>query len=158
MNLNLDLIKEDINSEDDDLYNYNQEDSEKLNSESSTDDFGNNSNEIILIQKDNIESDEPKVMQFIKFCIKNGIFDDTFYDYNNSFSVIATKLPTTFDKISNDGVKINKEAFIKFFKETSKYTGDTEFIFDCIDVKKNNYITWEQFADFYLPFIKFVTL
>lgn len=133
-----------------DLFNSRRESDELIDSEQN--------NDFILIQKDNIESSEPRIMDFIKFCIKNGIFDDTFYDYSNSFSVIATKLPKTFDRISTDGTNINKKEFIKFFKKTKKYNGDIKFIYEYIDKNNTGYITWQQFTDFYLPFIKTITL
>jgi hypothetical protein len=114
--------------------------------------------EIILIQKENIESDEPRIRDFIKFCLDKGHFDNTFYDYGNAFSVVATKLPVTFEKMTTDGDNIDKTVFIKVFKETFGFTGDIEYIYGLIDIDDKEYISWEEFTDFFLPFVKYVTI
>lgn len=117
-----------------------------------------NNYDIVLIEKENTEIDEPKVMDFVKFCIKRGLFDDTFYDYGNAFSVVATKLPRTFEKLSTDGENIRKNAFVRGFSKNFRYKGDIEFIYEYIDKDKKGFITWEEFTDFYLPFIKYTTI
>ncbi len=114
--------------------------------------------DIVLIEKENIEIDEPKVMDFIKFCIKKGLFDNTFYDYGNAFSVVATKLPRTFEQLSTDGESIIKTSFLKGFRKNFRYKGDIEFIYEYIDRDKKGFITWEEFTEFYLPFVRYTTI
>jgi len=114
-------------------------------------------NEIILIQKENIDSSDLKIMDFIKFCLKKRLFDDTFYDYGNAFSVMATKLPITFEKLTKDGKIIEKSTFINIFKNEFNYRGDIEYIFNNIKHKETNIITWEEFSNFFLPFVKYIT-
>ncbi|CAH6421120.1 Hypothetical protein KVN_LOCUS145 [uncultured virus] len=113
--------------------------------------------DIVLIQKENIVADDPKIMEFIKFSINNGIFDDTFYDYGNAFSVMATKLPILFEKLSDDGIKIKKNIFINYFSNKKGFYGDIKFIYNTIDKQQKGYISWEEITDFYLPFVKYVT-
>ena len=111
---------------------------------------------IILIQKENVSSDDPKIKRFIDFCIKTNIFDNTFYDYNNAFSIFATKLPAIFDTLSkNDIIKKNK--FITMYKRKYKYRGDIEYVYDQIDKEKRGYITTDELLDFFLPFIKYTS-
>jgi hypothetical protein len=114
--------------------------------------------DIVLIEKDTLESDEPKVKDFVKFCIKKGLFDNTFYDYGNAFSVVATKLPVTFEKLSSDGENIPKKAFVTGFTKSFRYKGDIEFIYKYIDKDNKGFITWEEFTQFYLPFVRYTTL
>jgi len=113
--------------------------------------------EIILIQKENIDSDDPKIKQFIKFCLKKRLFDDSFYDYGNAFSLMATKLPITFEKLTKDGEKIEKNKFIKVFKKDFAYNGDILYIYNVINKDNKDFITWDEFADFFLPFVKYIT-
>lgn len=124
------------------------------------DDSAYGKNEIILIQKENIESEDPKIMDFIKFCLEKRLFDDTFYDYGNAFSVMATKLPITFEKLTKDGKKIERRTFLKVFRDEFEYRGDIEYIYNCIKKWKKGgkrSITWDEFSDFFLPFVKYIT-
>jgi|AntRauTorckE6833_2_1112554.scaffolds.fasta_scaffold63821_2 hypothetical protein len=129
-----------------------------VNSNSDTKDNEINVKEITLIQKDNITTDDKKVMNFINFCIKENIFDNTYYDYNNAFSVIATKLPISFEKLSNDGENIKKDMFIKVFKKDYKYRGNLKYIFKQMENENKGIISWEEYTEFFLPFIKYVTV
>jgi len=126
-------------------------------SDDDNDDDSDNNDEIIFIHKDNIHIDDKKIMNFIKFCINKKIFDDTFYDYTNGFSIVATKLPIVFKKLTNDGKNIKKQTFINVFKNKYNYVGDIEYIYNYIDEKKKGHINWEQFFDFFLPFVKYIT-
>jgi len=114
--------------------------------------------EIILIQKDNIRVDNKNVMKFIKFCIDSRLFDDTYYDFGNAFSIMATKLPTTFDLISLDGRSIDKILFIEFFTHEIEFDGDIENIYDEIAKDGSDKITWEDFIEFFIPFVRYVTI
>lgn len=113
--------------------------------------------DIVLIQKDKIEVDEPRIMEFIRFCLNKKLFDDSFYDYGNAFSVIATKLPVLFEKLSTNGNTITKTNFRKVFKNY-KFRGDINFIYEKMNVGGQKYVTWEQFLDFFLPFVRYVTI
>jgi hypothetical protein len=117
----------------------------------------NDEYEITLIQKENIESKDLEINKFVNFSIETGIFDNTFYDYGNAFSVIATKLPIIFEKISSDGEHIKKNLFIKHFKKIG-YNGNIHYIFNKMDEDLKGNIDWIQFVDFFLPFVKFVTI
>jgi len=97
------------------------------------------------------------VSDFITFCLKNGLFDDTFYDYNNNFSIMATKLHLTYEQLSNEDY-VNKKTFINTFKKKFGYMGNISFIYKCIDCKNNGKISWEEFINFFLPYIKYITL
>lgn len=113
---------------------------------------------VTLVKKDdNIISDK-KLKHFIKFCVSKNLFDDTFYDYSNIFSIIGTKLSTTFEKISKNKYYINKKDFVREFKKKYKYTGDINYIYNIIDMNKNGEITWIDFKEFFLPFVKNITL
>lgn len=135
-----------------------EDDQGDSNDEENSEDSNLSVHEITLIQKENIEVDEPKIMEFISFCIDKNLFDNTFYDYNNAFSVIATKLPITFEKLSDDGENIPKERFIKVYKDTYHYEGDIEFVYNQMDTDQKDYITWEEYTDFFLPFVKYITI
>ena len=114
--------------------------------------------EIILIQKDNIHVDNKNIMKFIKFCIDSRLFDDTYYDFGNAFSIMATKLPTTFDLISLDGRSIDKVLFIEFFTREIEFEGDIENIYNEIAKDGSDKITWEDFIEFFIPFVRYVTI
>ncbi len=143
-------IQNESNNEDKQDNNVNNK-SDELNSGK------NDKDEIIYIQKDNIESDDPLIMKFVAFCIKKRLFDDTFYDFGNKFSIVATKLPTTFDLMSKDGNSIKKEEFVKYFTK-QKFKDDLEHIFDSMDDGNKGYVTWEDFIEFFVPFVKNVTI
>jgi hypothetical protein len=113
---------------------------------------------IYLIHNKCTNSEDPKIEKFLSFCISNGLFDNTFYDYNNTFSVMATKLHLTFEKLSKDGVDVNKRTFIRKFKNDFKYDGDMNFIYKKFDLKNKGFVTWTEFVDFFLPFIQYVTV
>ena len=114
--------------------------------------------EIILIQKDNIRVDNKNVMKFIKFCIDSRLFDDTYYDFGNAFSIMATKLPSTFDLISLDGRSIDKILFIEFFTHEIEFDGDIEDVYNQIAKDSSDKITWEDFIEFFIPFVRYVTI
>ena len=71
---------------------------------------------------------------------------------------MATKLPVTFGKLSKDGNDVNKETFIKKFKKEFGYNGDINFIYNCIDPNKKGFVTWDDFVDFFLPYVEYVTV
>src|SRR3989304_2098964 len=103
----------------------------------------NESTDIILIQKEKINYDDDKIMHFVKFCLKNNLFDDTFYDYRNAFSIIATKLPKTFGIMSKDGESVDKKTFITVFKKNFKYDDDIRYIYSRMDEGKKGRVTWD---------------
>lgn len=110
----------------------------------------------IVIRKDS--DSDPKIKDFIDFCIKKRLFDDCFYDYNNIFSAIATKLPDTFDLMSKNGKDIKRDRFMTLMKGKYKYKGDINYIYTLMDKDDKGYITWEEFKDFFLPFIQNITM
>lgn len=112
----------------------------------------------VTIMDNEPEITDIRILSFIKFCIKNKLFDDTFFDYNNVFSIMATKLNSSFNSIRGNNDNINKEDFIVFFKHKHKYKKDINFIYDSFDKDKKNYITWNEFCDFFLPFVRNVTM
>ena len=116
--------------------------------------------EIMLIKKESIGIDDPIIMDFINHCIKNNLFDDTFYDYGNEFSIIATKLPVIFNTLSNDKNIITETAFVRFFMKVSKFSNkkNTKYIFNKIDYKKSGKIDWDTFMEFFIPFVKNITI
>ena len=114
--------------------------------------------EIILIQKENIHCDNKNIMKFIKFCIDRRLFDDTFYDFGNAFSIMATKLPSTFDIISLDGKLIENCLFIEFFSNEISFNGDIKDVYNNIDKDDKGHITWEDFIEFFIPFVRYVTI
>jgi len=119
--------------------------------------YANEDMEITLIQSSNSISDH-KIKSFIDFCKKKNLFDDTFYDYGNVFSAVATRLPDTFNKISGNNKEITHDKFKKIFKRRFKYTGDLSYIFNLMDNEKKGYVTWDEFKDFFLPFVKNITI
>lgn len=122
------------------------------------DDNDSNKTPMYLIRNEYTNPDDPDISQFITFCISQGLFDNTFYDIHNTFSVVATKLPVTFEKLSKDGTDINKKTFISKFKKDFGYNGNIHFIYNCLDSKKKGFITWDDFVDFFLPYIQYITV
>ncbi len=114
--------------------------------------------DITLIKKENIEHENPNVMEFIKFCVDMRLFDETFYDFGNAFSIMPTKLPSTFDLISLDSKIIQKSLFYNFFNIEFTFNGDINDIFSEIDKDEKGHITWEDFIEFFIPFVKYVTI
>ena len=112
----------------------------------------------ITIMESEPDITDIRILHFIKFCIKNKLFDDTFFDYNNVFSIIATRLNSTFNIIRDKKDVIDKENFISFFKHTYKYKKDIAFVYDTFDKDNKNFITWNEFCDFFLPFVRNVTM
>lgn len=148
----------DDNNDDNDNNNIDNID-ENNNSDNSDDSENNNlTKSIYLIHNNQTISEDPIISDFIKFCKRDGLFDNTFYDYNNTYSVVATKLPITFGKISSDGSDVNRKTFINKFKKEFGYNGDINFIYNCIDSQKKGFVTWDDFLDFFLPFIEYVTV
>lgn len=161
------MIKEYIYIYDDD--GYDNIDTDSFDSNCNNDDLLDNNNDndddnnknlrsIYLIQNEQIDSDDPNISEFLKFCIKKGLFDNTFYDLHNTFSVVATKLPQTFEKLCSGKNDIFKNSFIKTFKSEYGYTGDISFIYNYLDSEKKGFITWDEFSDFFLPFVQYITI
>ena len=115
-------------------------------------------NTMYLIHNENTDSDDPNISEFVKFCIDRGFFDNTFYDMNNTFSVVATKLPKTFEKLSKNGDNVKKRVFIQKFRKDFGFHGDINFIYNCFDENKKGFVTWDEFVDFFLPFIEYITV
>ncbi|ARF09723.1 hypothetical protein Indivirus_2_102 [Indivirus ILV1] len=122
------------------------------------DDKNGFSKTIYLVHNEEIDSDDPNISEFLKFCINKGLFDNTFYDMHNAFSVVATKLPQTFEKLCSGKTDIYKKSFIKKFKSEYGYPGNISFIYDCLDTENKGFITWDEFIDFFLPFVQYVTV
>lgn len=146
-NLNNSIITFDTDDE-------NDKNTEKLNSDNDDDD----DNSMYLIHNKYVTSEDPNISEFLEFCINQGLFDNTFYDIQNAFSVVATKLPKTFEKLSTDGNDIKKKSFVTKFKKDFGYKGDINFIYNYLDTKKKGFITWDEFIDFFLPFVQYVTV
>lgn len=116
-----------------------------------------NNNKIYLVKNNSPYSENREISKFLNFCIVNGIFINTFYDTNNVFSIISTKLPILFKDLSKDKKKISKREFLRGFKKLN-YEGDINKVYDHIDHDKKGHITWTEFINFFLPFIKFMTI
>ena len=157
-----DILSETNDSEDDnenDNKFINKKFRENMNmDENIDDDEDENNNKMYLICNENTDSDDPDISEFIQFCMKKGLFDNTFYDMHNSFSVVATKLPKTFEKLSKNGDDVKKRTFIHKFKKDFGYNGNINFIYNCLDEKKKGFITWDDFVDFFLPYIQYITM
>jgi hypothetical protein len=108
------------------------------------------------IKKENLKDD--KINKFIKFCIDKQLFNDSFYDYGNIFSVVATNLPDTFAKLSKGDEIVKKDKFKVAFQKKFSFTGDIDYIYNNIDVDNKGYITWEKFKEFFLPYVKNISM
>src|SRR6266576_2462893 len=62
-----------------------------------------------IIRNECLREDDQILSEFLQFCLTKGLFDNTFYDTHNAFSVVATKLPKTFDKLSGNKDNIKKK-------------------------------------------------
>jgi len=117
---------------------------------------------ITLIERKNHGSKDKKIKKFIDFCIDKKLFDDTFYDYNNIFSVIATKLPDIFNEISKDEEIIMRNNFTKVFKNTYGYKGDLDYVFTKMEeissIATKDVVTWKSFIDFFVPYVRYITV
>lgn len=113
--------------------------------------------DIVLVERDDIDSKDSKIKEFIDFCLENRLFNDSFYDYGNVFSVFATRLPLTFEKLSINGETVDKEVFVGVFKEIG-FDGDTEYIFNKIKQKDKTNFNWDDILDFFLPFVRYITV
>ncbi len=133
--------------------NYDNTDTDNTDDTNNTD----SDNQIILIQNDDINIDDEVIMDFINFCIINNIFDNTFYDYGNAFSIVATKLPRMFEKISDDYKYVTRDKFINIFKTKYKFEGDIEYVYDYIEKNNKEFITIDELLDFFLAFVKYTT-
>ena len=114
--------------------------------------------EITLVKKNASNIQDKDLLHFINFCVKKNLFDDTFYDYGNVFSILATKLPETFKNISERNECITKKTFKKLFKKKYKYKRDLDYVYDIMDQESTGEVTWNNFKEFFLPFIKNITL
>jgi len=157
--LSLDDLLIDISE--DDMYNSNdsfsQSSSDESNEENS-EDSETNEDVTYLVHNNHPNSDDPEISEFLQFCINKGLFDNTFYDTQNVFSVVATKLPKTFEKLSSGKEDVKKRAFVTKFKKEFGYKGDINFIYNCLDPNKKGFITWDEFVDFFLPFVQYITV
>lgn len=112
---------------------------------------------IRLIQQ-NTKIDDPEIERFITFCKRKKLFDDTFYDYCNVFSLLATRLPDTFKKIAKNKKLITKNKFTSVMHNKLKFKGNAVYIYNLMDVDDRGYIDWDDFKEFFLPFVKNVTI
>lgn len=156
-NFNISLNSSSDNISDNNSNSNNISDNNSDSSNSDSDSNNNNSSNMYLVYNNNVNPEDPDILEFINFCIENELFDNTFYDYKNIFSAIATKLPNTYEKLSEDYLNVDKDNFIVKFKELG-YDGNIKFIYKCIDVDKKGFITWDEFIQFFLPYIKFITM
>ena len=152
-----------IETDDDKYYHLDQEDNQINNNNNNNNNNSDNSDKsegdtMYLIHNSQPKSGDPIISSFLNFCIKNGFFDNTFYDYKNSFSIIATKLNKTFEKLSENGAYINKNTFITKFKREYGFNGDINKIYKYFDKSGKGNISWDEFLEFFLPFIEFVTI
>ncbi len=157
----IDISQEDDyieNNYSDDYSESNDDSSQSSKEESNSSDEKQNSKTVYLVHNEQIDSDDPNISEFLKFCINKGLFDNTFYDMHNAFSVVATKLPQTFEKLSSGKKDIYRRSFIKKFKTEYGYPGDISFIYNCLDTENKGFITWDEFIDFFLPFVQYVTV
>jgi hypothetical protein len=111
-----------------------------------------------LVEKKNIRHDNKHIMNFVSFCIELKLFDDTFYDFSNAYSIIATKLPSSFDLMSVDGKIIKKNDFTDFFINKLSFDGDINEVYDEMNRGNNNYITWEDYIEFFVQFVRYITI
>lgn len=112
--------------------------------------------DIQIVEKE-LNDKDPEILKFIRFCIKHRLFDDSFYDYSNIFSAVATKLPNTFNTMSGGKNKVSFDNFNVLYKKKYKYRGNISYIFKYIDNNQKGYVTWEDFKDFFIPFVKNIT-
>lgn len=117
--------------------------------EISEDDSDYSCDESILFEIEEQKKDK-NLEHFINFCIKKKLFKKTHFDWNNSFSILGTKIPDTFDKLSKKKSTIKKKDFINSFKYKYKYKGDIELVYSFFDVEGKNFISWEDFQDIFL--------
>ena len=152
----------DINHSDEEAYNLDDYIDVEIDNNKETENIlkqnEDDENTMYLIHNECANSDDPNISEFLQFCIDRGLFDNTFYDTHNALSVVATKLPKTFEKLSKDGDDVKKKTFITKFKKEFGYPGDINFIYNCLDSKKKGFVTWDDFVDFFLPFIQYVTV
>ena len=113
---------------------------------------------LYLIRNECLSPDDPILSEFLQFCLTNGLFDNTFYDTHNAFSVVATKLPKTFDRLSNNKDNVKKKAFVAKFKNDFGYSGNANIIYNYLDSNNKGFITLDDFVDFFLPYIQYVTV
>lgn len=114
-------------------------------------------NDITFIFR-NHKIEDKQIEKFVNFCIKKQLFNDTFYDYGNEFSVVATRLPDTFFSLSKGKEIITKRRFKYIFNKKLKFKGNTNHIYLQLDPNQNGHIIWDDFRDFFLQFVKNVTM
>lgn len=112
--------------------------------------------EITIVKSQKDKSKDDNIKNFINFCLEKKLFNDDYYDSNNVFSIISTKLPATFDSISENKKTVSKEIFINIFKEKYNYTGDLLYIYHLMDCDLKGHITWDDFREFFLPYVRHV--
>lgn len=149
-----------IEISEDELFSSNESLSSTSNDKNSEESDDDNSKDDVtyLVHNNNVNSDNPEISDFLQFCITKGLFDNTFYDTQNVFSVVATKLPKTFEKLSAGKNDIKKRSFVTKFKKDFGYKGDINFIYNCLDTSKKGFITWDEFIDFFLPYVQYITV
>ena len=52
---------------------------------------------------------------------------------------------------------LKKEYLYKNSKDFG-FHGNINFIYNCFDENKKGFITWDEFVDFFLPFIQYITV
>jgi hypothetical protein len=96
-----------------------------------------------------------EINNFINFCIKKDLFrNNNPYDLNSIYSIVTTKLPEVFKILAHGKSQVKKKWFIDLFTNKYKYYGNIEFIYSCIDKKKEGNIQWNDFKDFFLPYVR----
>ena len=114
--------------------------------------------EITITQSQKDKSKDENIKNFIDFFFEKNLFNDDHYNSNNVFSIISTKLPATFDSISENKKTVDKEIFICTFAEKYNYTEDLHYIYNIIDHDSKGHITWDNFREFFLPYVKHIEM
>jgi mRNA-degrading endonuclease HigB of HigAB toxin-antitoxin module len=106
---------------------------------------------VVIYSTELLTADERKI-KFIDYCCSKEFFNDEHLNLENQFSIYETNLPDTYNMMAKND-KIKKKDFIDFFIR-SGFTGDIQYIFNCIDLNNDRVIHWEEFFLFFYPYIK----
>lgn len=137
-----------IEISDDDENMNNQEEETKDNKNIIIDD----NIEITIIKE--YKKNDSILDDFVEYCIKNELFNNDYYDHSDIFSIIETKLPTTFDNMAKNNSTVSKVAFCNYFTNFK----NSKYIFDLMDKDNKKYICWDDFKNLLLPYIKNVVI
>lgn len=111
----------------------------------------------LTVYSDHRARSDKRLVAFVDFCCEKKLFHDQHLNLADRDAIFETGLPETFESICKNKKGISKQNFIRYFRQ-QQYSGDLKYLFQQLDRRRHGLISWEDFADFFFPFIRKVVI